>query len=241
MWSTVDRHWQSLRKPGIGAILCVTRSGKLLLAGFFSVKLRAHQLSWYHVKLKHRLLLQQQKYFVPYIVIISMHPYQAFEKWCWGEFLASPHVSAFLSTVRCFHASVKHVAGASILPLDFTSQNAPDCEDAACQVCNFVRQAQSLASCHVTTVDIVGQAFIAFMSRTAWLSIQSDRADLPHTYDHLRQGTRLSKKVTNTTNEKCYLSVATIAKDGLLVVEHETRRLDFPLQLLSSNATTSSF
>ena len=38
---------------------------------------------------------------------------------------------------------------------------------------------------------------------------------------HLRQGARPSKKVTNAKNIKHYLSVATIARDGLLIVKQE--------------------
>jgi hypothetical protein len=42
---------------------------------------------------------------------------------------------------------------------------------------------------------------------------------------HLKQGTRSSKKITNINDVKIYLSVATIEKDGLLVVRRCTRPL----------------
>ena len=228
LWIVTDG---ALRKPGIGATLYVTRSGKLLLAGFFSAKLRAHQLSWLPCEVEALAIAAATKHFAPYIIQASSHPciltdskpcVQAYEKLCRGEFSASPRVSTFLSTVSRFHASVQHVAGASILPSDFASRNAPDCEDMACQVCNFVNQAQSSVVNHVTAADILsGKASLPFTSRTAWLSIQSDCADLRRTHAHLRQGTRPSKKVTNATDVKRYLNVTTIAKDGLLVVKHD--------------------
>ena len=60
-----------------------------------------------------------------------------------------------------------------------------------------------------------------FTSRPAWLSIQSECQDLRRTHAYLHQGTRPSKKLTNIRDVKRYLRVATIAKDGLLVVRRE--------------------
>jgi len=49
------------------------------------------------------------------------------------------------------------------------------------------------------------------------LAIQSERKDLCRRHAHLAQGTRPSKKLTNIKDVKRYLTVATIAKDGLLI------------------------
>ena len=57
-----------------------------------------------------------------------------------------------------------------------------------------------------------------FTTRCAWLNIQSDCPDLRRTHVDLKQGTRPSKKLTKVKDVKRYLSVATIGKDGLLVV-----------------------
>lgn len=57
-----------------------------------------------------------------------------------------------------------------------------------------------------------------FISRPAWLSLQTDCPDLRRCHAHLKQGTRLSKKLTNIKDVKRYLQHCTIAKDGLLVV-----------------------
>ena len=57
-------------------------------------------------------------------------------------------------------------------------------------------------------------------SCTAWLAKQAECADLRLTYDHLEQGTRPSRKLTITEDVKRFLNVAFIAKDGLLVINH---------------------
>ena len=55
----------------------------------------------------------------------------------------------------------------------------------------------------------------------AWLTTQAECPDLRRTRVHLQQGTRPSKKLTNLRDVKRYLNVATIAKDGLLVVRRD--------------------
>ena len=49
--------------------------------------------------------------------------------------------------------------------------------------------------------------------------LASNPVDLRLTFAHLKQGTRPSKKLTKIKDIKRYLNVATIAKDGLLVVK----------------------
>ena len=51
--------------------------------------------------------------------------------------------------------------------------------------------------------------------------LQAECPDPRHTHAHLKQGTRLSKKLTNNIDLKHYLNVATIASDGLLVVKRD--------------------
>ncbi|XP_044183898.1 uncharacterized protein LOC122964389 [Acropora millepora] len=66
-----------------------------------------------------------------------------------------------------------------------------------------------------------GHARLPFTTRAFWLAIQSECKDLRRTHAHLVQGTRPSKKLTNVRDVKRYLNVATIAKDGLLVVKRD--------------------
>ena len=66
-----------------------------------------------------------------------------------------------------------------------------------------------------------GSVKIPFFSRSAWKETQSEDSDLRRTHAHLTQGTRPSKKATNIRDVKRYLQVATVARDGLLVVRKE--------------------
>ncbi|KAK3741258.1 hypothetical protein QZH41_019955 [Actinostola sp. cb2023] len=120
LWIVTDG---AVGKPGIGATLYITREGKLILAGFFSAKLRDRQVSWLPCEVEALAIAVAIKHFSPYI-IQSRHKVsiltdskpcvQAFEKLCRGEFSVSPRVSTFLSTVSRYQATVQHVAGAAI-------------------------------------------------------------------------------------------------------------------------------
>ena len=226
LWIVTDG---AVRKPGIASTLYVTRSDQLHLAGFFSAKLRSHQSQWLPCEVEALAIASSVKHFSPFIiqstntarVLTDSKPcVQAHEKLCRGEFSASPRVSTFLSTVCRYQVHVQHVAGAAILPSDFASRNAPECDDMACQVCTFINTAQSSVIRRTNANDVIqGNAHLPFTSRAAWLSIQSDCPDLRRTHAHLKQGTRPSKKTTNIRDVKRYLNVVKIARDGLLVVQ----------------------
>ena len=127
----------------------------------------------------------------------------------------------FLSVVSRFQASVRHVSGAAILPSNFASRNAPPppCQDVTCQICAFIHRTQECVVRQTSIQDILhGHARLPFTTRASWLAIQSECKDLRRTHAHLVQGTRPSKKI-NIKDVKRYLNVATIAKDGLLVVK----------------------
>ena len=228
LWLVTDG---AVRKPGIGATLYITRGGKLWVAGFFSAKLRGSQQSWLPCEVEVLAIAVATKHFSPYLIqsahcaciLTDSKPcVQAFEKLCRGEFSASPRVSTFLSTVSRYQASVRHVSGTAILPSDFSSRNAPDCEDLACQICSFVKKSEDTVIRRSSIQDILnGTARLPFTSRTAWHAIQSEDSDLRRTHAHLVQGTRPSKKLTNIKDVKRYLQVATIATDGLLVVKRD--------------------
>ena len=228
LWIVTDG---AVRKPGIGATLYVTCDGKLRLAGFFSAKLRGSQTAWLPCEVEALAIAIATKHFSPYLIqshhkaciLTDSKPcVQAYEKLCRGEFSASPRVSTFLSTVSRYQASVRHVSGSTILPSDFSSRNAASCEDEACQVWTFTKLTQESVVRHTSTQDILsGTKHLPFTSRNAWLTTQAKRPDLRRTRAHLQQGTRPSKKLTNVRDVKRYLNVATIAKDGLLVVKRD--------------------
>ena len=66
-----------------------------------------------------------------------------------------------------------------------------------------------------------GDAKLPFTSRAAWFAVQSECPDLRRTHAHLVQGTRPPKKATTIKDVKRYLQVASVAKDGLLIVRRE--------------------
>ena len=125
------------------------------------------------------------------------------------------HCLALFGTVSHWH-----VSGASILQSDFASRNAAPCDNETCQVCAFITRTRDSVVRAVPVHDVLqGNVRLPFTSRPAWLAVQSECPDLHRTHAHLVQGTRPSKKLTNIKDVKRYLQVASIADDGLLVVQ----------------------
>lgn len=129
-------------------------------------------------------------------------------------------MSTFLAIASRFQVSIRHVSGQAILPSDFASRNAPDCNNPSCQICIHLQEDSVVR--YITTQDVLsGKIKLPFTSRAAWLSIQSECPDIRRTIAHIRQGTRPSKKITNIRDVKRYLNVATFARDGLLVIKKQ--------------------
>lgn len=236
---------------GLGATLYISRDGKLKIAGFFSAKLRKPQSGWLPCEVEALSIAAAVKHFSPFIVqckftaslLTDSKPcVQAFEKLCRGEYSASPRVATFLATVTRYKISVRHVAGAANLVSDFSSRNAPDCNNKACQVCSFISELDQcvVKSARVENV-LVGR--MPYASRAAWKQNQLECSDLRRVKAHLTQGTRPSKKLTNIGDIKRYLQVVKIANDGLLIVNHTEplqgvrERIVIPKQLLSGLLT----
>ena len=226
LWLVTDG---SVKQCGLGATLYVMRNDTLKLAGFFSAKLRGRQIDWLPCEIEALSIAAAVKHFSAYIVqsnhttsiLTDSKPcVQAHDKLCRGEFSVSPRVSTFLSAVSRYQATVRHLAGSANVPSDFASRNAAVCVEQQCQVCTFIREMEeSVVMQRVTTNDITsGRAKLPFTSRSAWLTIQAECQDLRRTHAHLKQGTRPSKKITNAKDVKRYLNVASIARDGMLVV-----------------------
>ena len=186
-------------------------------------------ITWLPCEIEALSIAAAVKHFSPYIVqsshtasiLTDSKPCeQAHEKLCRGEFSVSPRVSTFLSVVSRYQATVQHLAGSANVPSDFASRNAPTCLEQQCQVCTFVRQMEeSVVLQCVTTNDVTsGRTRLPFTSRSTWLAIHAECPDLRRILSHLTQGTRPSKKITNAKDDKRYLNVASIARDGLLVV-----------------------
>ena len=180
----------------------VTHNNKLQLAGFFSAKLRSHQVMWLPCEIE-ALSITAAKHFSPYIIqsktpaciLAGSKPcVQSFEKLCRGEFSSSPRVATFLSTVSRYQASVRHVAGAAMLPSDFASRNAPKCDNPTCQVCSFIQCTEDSVVLRTSVQSIMsGTAKLPFTTRAAWLALQAECPDLRRTHAHLTQGHALPR------------------------------------------------
>ena len=87
-------------------------------------------------------------------------------------------------------------------------------------MCAFITRTRDSVVRAVSVHDVLqGNVRLPFTSRPAWLAVQSECPDLRRTHAHLAQGTRPSKKLTNIKDVKRYSQVASIADDGLLVVQ----------------------
>ena len=200
LWIVTDG---AVRSPDIEATLYVTRGQKLHLAAFFIAKLRGTKSRWLPCEVEALSIGVATRHFGPFLIqsqhkgciLTNSKPcVQAYEKLCRGEFSTSTRVSTFLSTVSRYQVSVRHVAGSAILPSDFASRNAPSCEDQSCQVCSFVQRLEECVVRRVPIQDILnGLEKLPFTSRPAWLSIQSECADLRRIHAHLKQGTNVRK------------------------------------------------
>ena len=210
---------------GLGSTLYITRSDldKHILAGFFSAKLKQHQPRWLPCEIEALSITASCNHFRPLIiqsskktkVLTDSKPcVQAYQKLMRGEFSASSRVQTFLTLVNHLNVSINHISGASNLVADFASRNAPVCNHRNCQICKF-----NISVSESVVFSISSKAVGPFTNRNAWLNIQSNCPSLQKTKEHLQSGTRPSKKCTKENDTKRYLRIASLARDGLLVVK----------------------
>ena len=116
--------------------------------------------------------------------------------------------------------------------------------EATCQICAFIIKTEDSVVRNVSVQDIItGSIKLPFISRTAWQKTQQECSDLRQVHAHLVQGTRPSKKLTTIKDVKRYLSLTTIAGDGLLVVKSQSplttmfERILVPRQVLDGLLT----
>ena len=213
LWIVTDG---SVSKRGLGATLYIMRDNRLFLAGFYSAKLRKHQVTWLPCEIEALCIGAAVKHFSPYVIQSHNRTYvltdskpcvQAIDKLSRGEFSASPRVTSFLSVASRYQVTLKHLAGSANIPSDFASRNAPECNEPNCQICGFILRTEDSVVRSVCVQDILNDKHsLPFTTRSAWLSIQADCPDLRRTHAHLKQGTRLSKKSTTVKDVKRYLS-----------------------------------
>ena len=99
LWIVTDG---SVKERGIGSTLYVTRDKQIRLAGFFSGKLRVHQVKWLPCEIEALGIAAAIKHFSPFIVqskkqacvLTDSKPcVEAREKLCRGEFVSSPRLT----------------------------------------------------------------------------------------------------------------------------------------------------
>ena len=226
LWLVTDG---SVKERGMGATLYIMRMNKLHLAGFFSARLRPHQVTWLPCEQEALAISAAITHFSPLIIESRNRTHVltdcracvlAYGKLCRGEFSSSARVAAFLTTASRYQLTIDHLAGQANLPSDFASRNPVDCQnDNKCQVCQFVTDKAEEPVVVRAIQDVLnGSVGMPFTSRPAWIQTQQDCPDLRRTHAHLKQGTRPQKKITNISSVKRYLNKVTIASDGLLVV-----------------------
>lgn len=226
LWIMTDG---SVKNRGIAATLYTHRDGKLVSAGFFSTKLRKHQVSWLPCGIEALAIASSIRHFVSYI-IQSLHKtevltdsrpcVQAYKRLKRGEFSASSMVTTFLSTVSHYSAHVCHIAGVENLPSDFASRHPSECLDSSYQICKFIAELEDSVVGNISVNDVLeGSVRMPFTSCAAWQATQPECPNLRWTHSHLSQGTRPSKKATKIPDVKRYLQDVVITSDGLLVIK----------------------
>ena len=218
----------SVKNRGIASTLFVLREDQLLLAGYFSAKLRKHQVTWLPCEIEALSIGSAIRHFAPYIMQSKMRTQvltdsrpcvQAYNKLIRGEFSASARVTTFLSVLSRYRVQLQHISGAANLPADYASRNPQACSDQSCQVCQFIADTEDSVVRATSVQDVLdGTVRMPFTNRSAWLATQQDCPDLRRVHSHLVQGTRPSKKMTRIPDVKRYLRDVTVASDGLLIV-----------------------
>ena len=204
------------------------------LASFFSAKLKGGHSKWLPCEIECLAIATSINHFRPFIlnsdhqtsVLTDSKPVvQAFEKIKKGKYSTSARMQAFLLAATQNNVSISHIKGTNNLLSDFGSRNSVSCDNSNCSVCKFINDSESLPVCSVSVSDIVnGNTRVPFASPKAWLQIQLNCPTVQLARKHLQQGTRPLKKQKNLKDVKQLLRVASVTKEGLLVV---TRNLAF--------------
>ena len=124
----------------------VLRSERKLVAGFFSVKLKLHQLDWEPCEHEALAITAGMSHFAPYVreslrplqVLTDNKPcVQAFTKLRKGQFSASARISTFLSCLSVHNVILYHLKGENNLSGDFGPCHPQECSDGFCQMCKL--------------------------------------------------------------------------------------------------------
>ena len=238
---------------GLGATLFINRNGQRHISGFFSFKLKSHQVGWYPCEHEALAISSAVRYFAPFIrdsqhstqVLTDNEPcVDAHRKLRQGKFSTSSRVSTFLTTLSEFNVELCHISGSANLSSDYGSRNPNVCSDKSCQICKFIQQTVDSVVQQVSVTDILsGSARMPFLNNSAWLAAQQDCPSLRRAFAYLKHGTRPNRKTRDITDIRKYIRIATISDNNLLVVKkndpyvHERQLIIVPSAILSGLVT----
>ena len=227
---------------GIAATLFSTNTSERSpkLCSFFSAKLKSGHQRWLPCEIECLAVASTINHFRPLIlesnhksvVLTDSKPVvQAFEKFLKGHFSTSSRMQSFLLAATQNNVTISHIKGNENLLSDFGSRNSIECHDKSCSVCKFVADSETVSVNSVSVTDIVqGISRVPFASPAAWLSMQLNCTDIQLVRKHLQQGTRPLKKQRNVRDIKHLLRVASVNRDGLLIVtKNSVLQPDFDL------------
>ena len=213
--------------PSVRSKLYVKRGDKLLVAGFFSAKLKKYQVLWLPCEIEAVCINLSLNSFSNFIresklqtkfLTDSKTCVEAFEKLSRGGFSLSPRVSSFLMNLNSWNVSISHIKGSNIKPTDFSSRNPIVYPNKSCQVCQFVNEQMDISVQEVTVEEIErGTSKMPFYSMNSWKTAQKADKDLNRVYSQLSAGTRLGKKERNLKTVRRYFQIASISDKGVLV------------------------
>ncbi len=233
----------SSAKAGIAATLVSvddTQSDPKICS-FFSAKLKGGHAKWLPCEIECLAIASAINHFRPFIlnsthrttVLTDSKPaVQAYQKFIRGEFSTSSRMQSFLLSATQNNVIISHISGSKNCLADFGSRNSTPCTQPTCSVCHFLEESQSAGVNSVSVQDCInGSVKIPFGSPSAWLQIQLNCPVTQLARKHLQQGTRPMKKLRNVRNVKHLVKIASVDKDGLLIVR-KTNPLNWKSSLI---------
>ena len=110
----------AVRNGGVGSVLYIMCNGTMRLGGYYSAKLKPHQLKWLPCEIEALAISSAINHWGPYLIESNQQTQvlsdskpciQAYEKLTRGEFSSSARVSTFLSTLSRYHINLQHISG----------------------------------------------------------------------------------------------------------------------------------
>ena len=174
----------AVHNGGIGSVLYILRDGQMKIGGYYSAKLRTAQQRWLPCELEALAISASVNHWGKYIiesdhktqVLTDSKPcIQACKKLNSGQLSASAWISTFLSTLSRYDISIQHLSGSSKLAAYYLSCSPVECEEANCQICEFVDEAEQSTVRNITVNDIrQGSQQMPYITSSTWKSTQRD-------------------------------------------------------------------